>query len=86
MMLLSSNSLADRVFQWCVDLLVWLAGVTGTTYKEINVIIFCVIWPLFTVGLIALCVVQRAQIRKLRSAASCRGRNEEKENPGPGEA
>jgi len=72
MMLQSSHSLADRVFHWCVDLLVWLAGVTGTTYNEINVIIFCVIWPLFTVGLVALCVVQRAQIRRLRRAASQR--------------
>lgn len=69
-MLQSSNSLADRVFQWCVDLLVWMAGVTGTTYKEINVIIFCVIWPLLTLGLIALCVFQRAQIRRLRRETS----------------
>jgi hypothetical protein len=38
----------DNIFQWCVDFLIWLAGVTGTTYKEINVVIFCVIWPLLT--------------------------------------
>ena len=56
----------DIVFQRCVDFLVWLAALTGTTYKEINVIIFCVIWPLLTIGLIALCLVQRAQIRRLR--------------------
>jgi hypothetical protein len=66
----ASNPLADRVFQWCVALLVWLAGVTGTTYKEINVIIFCVIWPLLTIGLIGLCIFQRAQIRRLRQLAS----------------
>jgi hypothetical protein len=59
----------DKVFQWCVDFLVWLAAATGTTYKEINVIIFCVIWPLLTAGLVALCLVQRAQIRKLRKSA-----------------
>lgn len=55
----TSNQLADQVFQWCVQFLVWLASVTGATYKEINVILFCVIWPLLTVGLIGLCVFQR---------------------------
>ncbi|MGA2796500.1 MAG: hypothetical protein ABSE63_02865 [Thermoguttaceae bacterium] len=55
----------DRIFQWCVDFLVWLAALTGTTYKEINVIIFCVIWPLITIALIAMCLIQRAKIRKL---------------------
>ena len=58
--------MVDRIFQWCVDLLLWLAAATGTTYKQINVIIFCVIWPLLTLALIALCLMQRAQIRRLR--------------------
>jgi hypothetical protein len=59
--------MVDNVFQWCVDHLMWLAAATGTTYKQINVIIFCIIWPLLTVGLAALCLTQWAQIRKLRS-------------------
>jgi hypothetical protein len=80
----STTSLSDRVFQWCVDFLVWLAGVTGTTYKEINVIIFCVIWPLVTIGLVALCVVQRTQIRRLRRAALCERRGKKKEQPDHG--
>ena len=62
--------MVDNIFQWCVDLLLWLAAMTGTSYKEINVIIFCMIWPLLTLGLIALCLVQRAQISKLRRLAS----------------
>ena len=61
--------MVDSIFQGCVDLLLWLAAMTGTTYKEINVIIFCVIWPLLTLGLVALCLVQRAQIRRLRRLA-----------------
>lgn len=64
-----SSQLADQVFQWYVQFLVWLASVTGTTYKEINVIIFCVIWPLLTLGLVGLCVFQRVQIRRLRRLA-----------------
>jgi hypothetical protein len=40
----------DRIFDLCVVLLVWLAETFGTTYKAINVWIFCVIWPLITVA------------------------------------
>ena len=39
----------EWVFDRCVDLLVGLAGLTGTTYKEINVIVFCILWPALTV-------------------------------------
>lgn len=40
----------DRVFDLCVDLLDWLARKCGTTYKRINVYIFCVIMPLVILG------------------------------------
>jgi hypothetical protein len=56
----------DNVFNLCVDFLVWLAGVTGTTYKQINVIIFCILWPIFTLLLVAVVIVQHVRIRKLR--------------------
>jgi hypothetical protein len=32
-----------------VDALVWLAQLLGITYQEINVLIFCIGWPLVTV-------------------------------------
>ena len=57
----------DRIFDLCVVFLVWLARVTGTTYKEINVIIFCILWPLFTLALIVLCMVQWVALRRLRA-------------------
>lgn len=36
----------NNVFKWCVELLYVLAEKTGTTYEEINVIIFCIITPI----------------------------------------
>lgn len=39
-------SIIDKVFHYCVVVLEWLASVTGTSYKFVNVIIFCVIIPL----------------------------------------
>ena len=50
------------VFDLCVRLLEWLAGILGTTYVAINVWIFCVIWLLLTVGLIVVVVMQCKRI------------------------
>ena len=40
----------DRIFDLCVELLVWLADKLGTTYKAVNVWIFCIIMPLVILG------------------------------------
>ncbi|TDK44886.1 hypothetical protein E1898_09960 [Algoriphagus formosus] len=36
----------DQIFDWCVSFLYWLSDLFGMTYKEINVWIFVIIWPL----------------------------------------
>lgn len=58
----------DAIFDWCVQALVYLAGVLGITYKEINVWVFVIIWPVITLGLIALVIRQQARIRRLERA------------------
>ena len=35
----------DQTFNFCVYLLYDLANILGISYEEINVWIFCVIWP-----------------------------------------
>ena len=55
----------NRIFQLCVDFLVWLAHLMGTSYEEINVWIFCVIWPVITVVLVILVLWQWLRIRRL---------------------
>jgi hypothetical protein len=54
------------IFQLCVALLVWLADLLGISYEAVNVWIFCVLWPLFTVFLICLALWQRRTISRLR--------------------
>jgi hypothetical protein len=56
----------DAIFDGCVLLLLFLADLLGMTYKAINVWIFVVIWPLFTLALIAVVVWQRLKIRCLQ--------------------
>ena len=41
----------DTIFNWAVYGLVWIAQLLGITYEEINVWLFCVAWPLFTLAL-----------------------------------
>jgi hypothetical protein len=57
----------NETFDWCVRVLVHYADVLGITYKEINVWIFVILWPLLTIGMTALILVQRARIRRLEA-------------------
>lgn len=56
----------DAIFDWCVAVLVYIADVFGITYKEINVWVFVIIWPIFTLVLIATVIIQQIRIRLLR--------------------
>ncbi len=51
----------------CVRILVFLAERTGMTYKEINVWIFVILWPLLTIALIAVIFLQHRRIKSLTS-------------------
>jgi len=54
----------DQIFDWCVQVLVYWAGIFGITYKEINVWVFVIIWPIFTVLLIGIIYTQQKSIRQ----------------------
>jgi hypothetical protein len=56
----------NKIFDACVSLLVWLADLTGTTYEEINVIIFVVLEPIVVLLLIGYIVFLRKQVSKLK--------------------
>ena len=60
-----SSPIIDRIFDGCVQLLRWLGGVVGMSYKAINVWIFCVLWPMFTILLLIIIFRQRMKIRAL---------------------
>lgn len=49
----------NQVFYFCVQLLIDAAKIMGISYEEINVWIFCVIWPILT-------LVMFAEILRLR--------------------
>ncbi len=54
----SGDPFIDACFESCVEILAWLAELFGVSYYTINIWIFCVIWPVFTVLLIVVVIVQ----------------------------
>ncbi len=62
----------DVIFYSCMWLLCRLAGVLCTTYQAVNEWIFVVLWPLFTLALMVVVVVQRLEIRRLRDRRQAR--------------
>jgi len=62
----------DKIFDTCVLLLIFLANQFDTTYEAINVWIFVVIWPAFTLMLLILVVWQQLKIRQFLKERSTR--------------
>ena len=60
----------DEIFNFCVHLLYDLASIIGITYEEINVWLFCVIWPILT-------LLMFAEITRLRLKISTLNENKE---------
>ena len=58
----------DYLFYLCVDILVWLAKATGTTYEFINIVIFVIGYPLFVIGLLLIIYFQYKKIKKLNKS------------------
>ena len=54
----------DAVFDVCVRILLDLAGWTGLTYKEINVWIFVILWPVVTLVMGMWIVLLQIRIRR----------------------
>jgi hypothetical protein len=57
----------NQIFDWCVDVLVYWAGVLGITYKEINVWVFVIIWPIVTIIMGIIILWQRRILHQLSS-------------------
>lgn len=55
----------DVIFDWCVNILIYWANIFGITYKEINVWVFVIIWPILTIWMAIVIFRQAQRIRQL---------------------
>ena len=53
-----------ELFDICVEILYWIADVTGLTYKQANIWIFVIIHPIITMALFIIMVWQRKKIMR----------------------
>ncbi len=54
----------DYIFYLCVDVLAWIAKITGTSYEFINILIFIIGYPLFVIVLITIIYWQYKEIKR----------------------
>ena len=57
--------MTDKIFNWCVDILVNFAELLGLTYNEINVYIFVIITPLVFLIMFFIIITQQIKIKSL---------------------
>ena len=62
--------MVNYIFYLCVDILIWLAKITGTSYEFINILIFVIGYPLFVIFLITIIYWQYKIIKKLKKKFS----------------
>jgi EamA domain-containing membrane protein RarD len=55
----------DQIFDWCVNVLIYWGNIFGITYKEINVWVFVIIWPILTAVMAVVIFRQWRKIRQL---------------------
>ena len=57
----------NYLFYLCVDILVWIAELTGTTYELVNIVIFVVGYPLFVILLLFIIYFQYKKIKRIEN-------------------
>ena len=57
----------NYLFYLCVDILVWIADLTGTTYEFVNIVIFVIGYPLFVILLLFIIYFQYKKIKRIEN-------------------
>ena len=59
----------DLVFNYCVKLLYDAASFVGISYEEINVWVFCILWPIANIIILGEIVRLKIKIRRVKRSA-----------------
>jgi hypothetical protein len=54
------------VYAYCTDFIINLANIFNLSYYEVNIIIFCLIYPVLIFGTFWLYVIQRERVKKIK--------------------
>jgi hypothetical protein len=53
-----------ELFDYCVDIIKYIAQITGLTYEEVNIYLFVIIHPLITLILLILCIKYYRKVKR----------------------
>jgi hypothetical protein len=59
------DDVINELYVYCTDLVINLANIFYLSYYEINTIIFCIIYPVFLIGLSSIYLIQKRRLKKL---------------------
>ena len=59
--------MVNYLFYLCVDILAWIAELTGTTYELVNIVIFVIGYPLFVILLLFVIYFQNKKINRIEN-------------------
>ena len=54
------------VYAYCTDFIINLANILNLSYYEINALLFCIIWPLVTLFLFFVFVIQKIRLNRIK--------------------
>lgn len=57
--------ISKELYAYCTDFIINIANIFNLSYYEINFLIFCLIYPLLTFGLLLLYFIQRRRLSKV---------------------
>ncbi len=56
---------AKFLYVYCTDFIINAANILNLSYYEINFIVFCLLYPLLTLGLLSLYIVQKIRLKRM---------------------
>jgi len=57
----------DAIYTYCTDFVINLANLLGLSYYEVNLLLFCIIYPLILLSLILVYFVQKRRLKRLKT-------------------
>lgn len=55
--------IVNYIYGYCTDFVINIANLIGISYYEINALLFCILFPLFTILLIIILGIQQVIIK-----------------------
>ena len=55
----------DKLYVYCTDFIINMANLLGLSYYEINAFVFCFLYPILTLTLLVVFILQKRKLKRL---------------------